>query len=101
MLRRYWYFWCVVVVMADSSQIKLVVYVEQKDISQIELGQKAEISIYALPGRAYTGVVEKIAPVSREGTAFVGFPVTLSFTDEDLDAVRPGMTASATFATTQ
>lgn len=91
----------VVVVMADTSQIKLVVNVEQKDISQIQLGQEAEISIYALPGRTYMGVVEKIAPVSREGAAFVGFPVTLTFTDDDLDAVRPGMTASATFATTQ
>ena len=89
----------VVVVMADTSKIKLMVNVEQKDISQIKLGQMAEISIYALTGELYKGVVEKIAPVSREGATFVGFPVTLRLTDGDLDVIRPGMTASATFVT--
>ncbi len=88
----------VAVVMADISKIKLVVNVEQKDISQIAVGQGAEISIYALPGKAFKGVVEKIAPVSSSDKSFVGFPVTLRFTNSDMAAVIPGMTASATFA---
>ncbi|CAN5527424.1 hypothetical protein BH10CHL1_BH10CHL1_15760 [soil metagenome] len=89
----------VAVVMADTSKIKLVVNVEQKDINQIKIGQNAEISIYALPGQTFKGVVEKIAPVSSSTQSFVGFPVTLRFTDSDMSAVIPGMTASATFAT--
>ena len=90
----------VAIVMADTSKIKLIVNVEQKDISKITVGQNAEISIYALPGKPYKGVVEKIAPVSSGEESFVGFPVTLRFTDSDLSAIIPGMTASATFATT-
>ena len=89
----------VALVMADTNKIKLVVNVEQKDISKIVVGQNAEVSIYALPGKPYKGVVEKIAPVSSGDKSFVGFPVTLRLTDSDLSAIIPGMTASATFAT--
>ncbi|MFN8493486.1 MAG: efflux RND transporter periplasmic adaptor subunit [Caldilineaceae bacterium] len=88
----------VAVVMADTNKIKLVVNVEQKDISRVKVGQSAEISVYALPGKTYKGVVEKIAPVSSDDKSFVGFPVTLRFTDSDLSAIIPGMTASATFS---
>jgi len=88
----------VAIVMADTNKIKLVVNVEQKDISKVKVGQGAGISVYALPGKTYKGVVEKIAPVSSDDKSFVGFPVTLRFTDSDLSAIIPGMTASATFS---
>ena len=70
---------------------------EQTDIAQVESGQEVALVLYALPDRVYNGVVERIAPVSDTVTGSVTFPVTILFTDETLDDVRPGMTASAAF----
>ena len=50
-----------VATLAEMSDIKLIVNVEQKDISRVQLGQDVEVSIYALPETPYSGIVEKIA----------------------------------------
>ncbi len=86
-----------VATLADMNKLKLVVNVEQTDISQVVQGQPVAISLYALPDRIHNGIVERIAPVSETETGSVTFPVTILFTDEALDNVRPGMTASASF----
>ena len=87
----------IVATLADTNKLWLMVNVEQKDISRVDIGQGVDIAIYALPGIVFKGAVEKIAPVSQTGTAFVTFPVTIRLVDESLEGVRPGMTASATF----
>ncbi len=86
-----------VATLADTNRLKLVVNVEQTDISQVIEGQPVAISLYAFSDRIHNGVVERIAPVSETETGSVTFPVTILFTDEALDDVRPGMTASASF----
>jgi multidrug resistance efflux pump len=85
--------------MADTSDIRLVVNVEQKDISRVSIGQGVDISIYALPTDAFVGVVSRIAPVAESGTGFVTFPVIIQFVEGPLEKVLPGMTASAVFRT--
>jgi HlyD family secretion protein len=87
----------VVATLADTNKLWLMVNVEQKDISRVNIGQAVDIAIYALPGVVFKGEVAKVAPVSQTGTAFVTFPVTIRLVDESLDGIRPGMTASATF----
>lgn len=87
----------VVVTLADLSQLKLVVNVEQRDIPLISEGQDAAISVYALSGQEFTGVVDLIVPVSDDSTDLVTYPVTLYFTSESLEGLLPGMTATATF----
>jgi hypothetical protein len=42
--------------------------------------------------------VERVAPTSVTDTGSVTFPVTITMIDDDLSAVRPGMTASANIA---
>ena len=83
--------------LADTGDLKLVVNVEQTDISQVIEGQPVAIVLYALADRVYNGVVERIAPISETETGSVTFPVTILITDDSLDDVRPGMTASANF----
>ncbi len=90
----------VVVTIADMSKLKLVLDVEQRDIPHIKEGQEAAISVYALSGQEYTGVVDLIVPVSAEGSGLVTYPVTLHFTSESLENLIPGMTATATFSET-
>lgn len=90
----------VAAVLADTSDIKLTVNVEQRDIAQVRVGAPVEIAIYALPEAPFYGVVEQIAPLASAGTGFVTFPVVIRFTDGDLSRVLPGMTAAATFLPT-
>jgi len=87
----------VVVTLADVSKLKLVVNVEQRDIPHISMGQDAAISVYALSGQEFAGVVDLIVPVSDEGSDLVTYPVTLRFTSESMEGLLPGMTATATF----
>lgn len=88
----------VVVTLADTSQLKLVVNVEQRDIPLITVGEEAAVSVYALPGRPFTGKIDLIVPVSDNSTGLVTYPVTLRLVDEDLSGLLPGMTATAIFA---
>ena len=90
----------VVATLADTSQLKLTVNVEQKEIRHIQVGQKATVSVYALPDRTFTGVVDLIVPVSDTSTGLVNYPVTLSLTDDVLEGLLPGMTATAIFTAT-
>lgn len=87
----------VVATMADTRDVKLVVNVEQKDISRVQVDQPVVISIYALPNDTFFGVVERIAPMADAGTGFVTFPVIIRMTEGPLEQILPGMTASAAF----
>jgi len=84
--------------LADTTRVRLVVNVEQKDISRIFQGQSVSISVFALPDQPFTGAVDRVAPIANAGTGFVTFPVIITFTDGPIDLLLPGMTASAVFA---
>jgi HlyD family secretion protein len=88
----------VIATLADTSNVKLTVNVEQRDIPRVGIGLPVQISVYALPNDPFSGVVEQIAPIADAGTGFVTFPVIIRFTDGPLEKILPGMTASATFA---
>jgi HlyD family secretion protein len=90
----------VVVTLADTSQLELTVNVEQKEMRNIQIGQKAAVSVYALPEQTFTGVVQLIVPTSDTSTGLVTYPVTLRLTDESLAGLLPGMTATAIFSVT-
>ncbi|MCB0061957.1 MAG: efflux RND transporter periplasmic adaptor subunit [Caldilineaceae bacterium] len=87
-----------VVTIADTTQLKLVVNVEQRDIPLIHTGEDATISVYALGNQKFDGVIDLIVPVSDESSGLVTYPVTIRITSEDLDQLLPGMTATATFS---
>lgn len=86
-----------VVTLADIRQLKLAVKVAEVDIPQITVGQPATIAIDAMRGRTFTGVVAQIDPINKADKDVVNYPVTIRLTDENLDGVRPGMNAVATF----
>lgn len=92
--------------MADLTALKLTVNVAEVDISKIQFGQPAEVTIDALPERVFNGLVTQIAPASNSEQGVVNYPVTVQLIDiedpgsgayrTDLSGVRPGMTAVAT-----
>jgi HlyD family secretion protein len=86
----------VVATLADTTKLELTITVSEVDISQVEEGQAAEITIDALPSQAFKGTVVTVAPASDQASGLVNYPVTI-FLDEGqpLDRVRPGMSAVA------
>lgn len=84
--------------LADVTALELTINVAEVDIPRVKLGQSAQITIDALPDRAFNGVVSRIAPSSTSEGGVVNYAVTVRLHNLDLAGVRPGMTAVATIA---
>ena len=88
---------------ADFSVLEAEIEVDETDIPSIELGQRADITIDALPDKVWTGRVTKIgnSPIqppnggTQDATNFL-VVVTL---DENIPSVRPGFTCTAEITT--
>ena len=86
------------VTLADLNALELTVNVAEVDISKVSIGQAAQITIDALPDQTFSGAVSQIAPASESQSGVVNYAVTVRLSNKDnLTAVRPGMTAVATF----
>ncbi|MEZ4860460.1 MAG: efflux RND transporter periplasmic adaptor subunit [Caldilineaceae bacterium] len=88
-----------VVTLADIRQLQLTVKVAEVDVPQLTVGQAATIKIDAIRDRTFSGIVEQIDPINKSDKDVVNYPVTIRLSDPDLNGVRPGMNAVATFAT--
>lgn len=87
--------------LADTSNLRLVVNVEQKDIGKVQNGQNVAVSVFALPNETFFGQVDRIAPTANSGTGFVTFPVVIVLSEGPMEQLLPGMTASAVFNETE
>lgn len=90
----------VVATLADTSQLELTIDVAEIDVASVQAGQPASVEIDALPGRTYSGVVDYITPASDDSSDLVNYPVTIRLEIDDLNGIRPGMTAVATLVNT-
>lgn len=85
--------------MANLDRIFVTAAVDEVDIAAIRAGQKASVTVDALPGRAFEAVVERVAPQGRSERTVTVFDVVVRVTDRDKAALRPGMTADASIRT--
>lgn len=90
---------------ADLSQMKVSISINEIDISNVKVGQKAKVTFSALPDLEMTAEVVSVASLSSsasEGTfgggGVVTFPVELVIKSPD-PRLKPGMSASVTIAT--
>jgi len=83
------------VTLARRDNLELQVNVAEVDVSDISLGQPAQITLDALPGVAFAGEVVSVAPAAESQSGVVNYPVTIHLIDPD-SRVRAGMTAVAT-----
>ena len=81
-----------VVTLVDDSQFKIEADVDESDIEWLEVGQEAEITLDAFPGRQLTGRVRAIAPSASIDAGVVLYRVTVEIDSTDL-SLRGGMTA--------
>jgi HlyD family secretion protein len=86
----------VAVTLADVNNLELTVNVAEVDIEKVQVGQAVEITLDALPGQSFAGVVSQMSPASDPEQSVVNYPVTIQLTDDNFSGVRSGMTAVAT-----
>ncbi len=89
----------VILIVADLSAMEALVNVDENDIVNIAIGQKATIEVDALFGQTLSGTVYEIANsanLNDQGTANqkTEFEVKIAIAGE-IVKLRPGMTASA------
>jgi HlyD family secretion protein len=84
----------------DLKAMKLSVNVDEADVAQVQQGQRAHFTVAAQPGREYPARVSRVAFGSTTTDNVVTYTTQLDVDNGDL-SLRPGMTATATIATTE
>jgi HlyD family secretion protein len=96
----------VLLTIADMSVIEAEVEVDETDIPNVSLGQRAKVTIDAVEGKTFNGRVTEIgnSPIQAAGAAATGqrqatnFKVVVTL-DEEVPDVRPGFTCTADITT--
>jgi HlyD family secretion protein len=95
------------VIAEDLSQMQLRVSIDEADVGNVKVGQKANFTVDAYPGREFPAVVERVDLASNTTTtaaqqanaaAVVTYEARLTVTNAQ-GLLRPGMTASAAIST--
>lgn len=87
-----------VLIVADYSNPHIVIPINEVNIAKLAVGQTAEITFDALPGKSFKGSVIGIDGVGTISQGEITYNVTLSL-DDPSDLLKPSMTANATIET--
>ncbi|MBL8390180.1 MAG: efflux RND transporter periplasmic adaptor subunit [Hydrogenophaga sp.] len=79
----------------DLTQLRLDVAVDEADVGNVRVDQKASFTVSAFPARRYPAVIQRVAYGSTKTDNVVTYTTTLNVDNKDL-SLRPGMTAAAT-----
>lgn len=88
---------------SDLSAINAEVKVAEADVLQLAVGQRAEVSLEAVPGRTFTGKVHEIGASALPQTGAAAareFRVVVRLDDPD-GSLRPGLTCDAEIQTAE
>jgi HlyD family secretion protein len=94
----------VLMTLADMSIIQAEIEVDETNVPSVQIGQKAKITIDAIPDRTFRGHVAEIgnspiaAAAGATGTQATNFKVKVML-DEPVPEVRPGFTCTADITT--
>jgi RND family efflux transporter MFP subunit len=87
------------ITIVNPSQVRADVQVDEADVAQVAVGQRATLTFDALPNRRFQGTVSAISPAGTTSQGVVGYQVSIAL--RNADAVRSGMTATAEIITAQ
>jgi HlyD family secretion protein len=92
-----------IMVVSDLSRMLVLADVDETDVVDMKLGQKAKITVDAMPDTAYAGTVVEIGNTAKRSNLGVAegqtnFEVKVVF-DSQVPEVRPGMTADVEIET--
>ena len=81
-------------VISDLSALTFDMMIDELDIPKVQQGQRVEITVDALPGRTFTGYVDKININGVTANGVTNYPVTVMVENPDPELL-PGMNVSA------
>jgi len=71
----------------DNSRLEATLNVPERELATLKAGQPATMAVDALPGKTFTGKVDRVAPVVDSGSGT--FRVVLAF--DNAGVLQPGM----------
>ena len=84
----------------DLGKLRLWVYVDEADVSSVQVGQEATFTVSAYPTRRFPARITRVGFGSTITDNVVTYLTHLDVDNTDL-SLRPGMTATATITATQ
>lgn len=92
----------VLMIISDMSEMQAEIKVNESEVVRTKVGQTAQVNVESLPGTVFQGTVIEVA-TGTEGTGadanLYKVKVLLKGQREDLDRLRPGMSARAVILT--
>ncbi len=89
-----------IITIPDLSTLAARVNIHETDVEHVRIGQRAVITIEALPGKSFTGKVARVSPVASSANAWLNPEIKVYETDVALDGTPEGLTPGMS-ATTQ
>jgi HlyD family secretion protein len=92
----------VLMIISDMSEMQAEIKVNESEVVRTEVGQTAQVNVESLPGTVFQGTVIEVA-TGTEGTGtdanLYKVKVLLKGSRQELDKLRPGMSARAVILT--
>lgn len=86
-----------VAVVIDPNDMQTVLSVDELDISSVAAGQKATVTLDAVPGKTFDGTVTQVDPIGTNSNGVATYNVTVSIANPD--GIKVGMTTNADIIT--
>jgi multidrug efflux pump subunit AcrA (membrane-fusion protein) len=86
--------------LTDLSQLQITCTIAEADVSKIQVGQPAVITLNAITTQKFTGTVVSVGTSGTSSSGVVTYPVTLDLVDPT-SQVLAGMSASVSIVTQQ
>ena len=83
----------------DLSCLTMTVYVDELDISSVDVGQRVTVTADAVEGATYEGVVTTVSIKGTTSGGVTTYPVTIRI--DETDGLLPGMNADYVITTAQ
>jgi RND family efflux transporter MFP subunit len=80
--------------LVDTNSLRFQGLVDEIDIMKVQPGQKAKITVDAMPSQVFTGTVKFISPFGEQSGTVIKFAVTVELDQYDAE-LRGGLTATA------
>ena len=78
----------------DLSKMEIVLAIDEADIGQVKVGQRATFTVDAFPERRFRGQVQQVRLAATNTSNVITYPVVIAVDNAD-QALLPGMTANA------
>ncbi|MTK12616.1 MAG: efflux RND transporter periplasmic adaptor subunit [Clostridiaceae bacterium] len=81
----------------DDKNLLTKISVDETDLANLKVGQKADIKVNAFPDVKFTGVIKDISQQGTYSNGVSNFDVTIAF--DDIHDIKVGMSTEATIVT--